>query len=194
MRAADRLAEYRKLAAKQRASGAEKGRKNRKLPAGAKLATSQNTKKRSPRALEKVAKEESVPRAELALTEKVLSAAPDLRPRIESEELSLEQAADLAGVPRKQPRASRPKKEKPSQARQNLDIVTEHGGDIYELTAPGVSVFAHPKLDVSIMVYGPGSIQYIGVTDDNEHEQAGWNTPTAEQAIALLKEKLGQVS
>ncbi|MCM2370381.1 ParB/RepB/Spo0J family partition protein [Aporhodopirellula aestuarii] len=193
MRAADRLASQRKHAADRQAAGAEKGRERQKQPAGAKLATNQKSKKRSPRALEKVAKEEKVPRADLALAEKVVQAVPKLKARIESGELSLDDAADLAGVPRKQPKASRPKKQKSSRLHQDLDVVTDHGGGIRELTAPGVSVFAHPELDVSIMVYGPGSDKYIGATNDEEHVAVNPDTPLVEQAIDLLKRKLTQI-
>ncbi|MCM2371906.1 ParB N-terminal domain-containing protein [Aporhodopirellula aestuarii] len=137
MLAVDRLSMQRKLAGVKRTVGAEKVRQSQKQPDGAKLARSQQPKKRGPRALEKVAKEEEVPRADLALAEKILLAAPDLQPSIESGEISLEEAANRTGVPRKQTQAPRPKKRKPSRPQRDLSVVTEHGDGIRELTAPG---------------------------------------------------------
>ncbi len=190
MRAVDRLAKQRKDAAERRASGAEKGRESQKKQAGAKRATSQKPKKRSTRVLEKVAKDESVPRADLALTEKILSATPEVRGKIESGELSLDDAAKLAGVSRKQLKTSKPKTQKKVRQHQDLRSVTEHGDGIRELEAPGISVLTHPKLDISIILYGPAGDKYIGATDDEDHFAVAPETPVVEQAINYLKKKL----
>lgn len=192
MKATDRLAEQRKLSAKRRAEGAKKGRENKNQPVRAENAPSQPKKNRGTRAVEQVAKEESVPRPELILMEKVLTAAPELRDKIESEEISLDEAADIADVPHKQPKTSKPKKPKSSPPLGERIAVIEHDDDVQELKAPGVSVFTHPQLDTSVMLFGSSSETVIGATDDDEFVLVSPETDPVDQAIESLRKKLTQ--
>lgn len=201
LRAADRLTQIREQAAARKTAGAEKGRENRKNPDLANDAKSK-TKPRAPSSAETVAKEDSVPRDVLAVTEKVLEKNPELRPKIEAGELSIDMAADIAGVSRKQPkpkkRKSQKKKAEPVShddgVATDCNAMTQHRDGVREFKAPGVSVLIHPEFDASILVYGHDDRKYIGATDDAEHAPAEPDSCPVGQAIEYLKEKLSQMS
>jgi len=185
------------------------GRKNRANPDLAKHARSQPKKRGNP-VIETVAREESVPRADLALAEKVVKTAPALRSEIASGAITLDEAAEQAGVARKQPKTSKRRKPKPGQKKRSDSEATkqvanaeqgdatehgvfiEHGDDIREYQAPGISVFSHPRLEGSVLVYGIDGSLFVGATDDDDHYSANLDgvNPPIQQGINHLKRRL----
>ncbi|WP_144059475.1 hypothetical protein [Rhodopirellula sallentina] len=167
-----KLEDAREKAKTRKAEGAKRGRRNRRAAptVGAKNATNEKYSRRTPKAIEKVAKEEQVPRNELLLAEKLKTRNPELAEEVKDGRKNLEAAAREAGLKPNVSKKTRTAKRKTSSRKANAKsksktsavssvfsdestTIVDRSDYIRQIDCGETSVVHHPAIPLPTIVY-----------------------------------------
>jgi len=181
------------LAAQRKAEGGKKGRQSKQCSLGTDSVPSETEPiKRQPRAKDKVAAASGVSRDKLTVARRIRKADPEIAEEVEQGELSLEEAAEKAGVaPKKRvkPIATNPAKPEPTKKsakskpaanpspwRDEFTEVIDTPDGIRTLRCEHATFYIHTTsaLVAAVMPDGDGWWWYAGTDDDqgiNDHRE-----------------------
>ncbi len=212
MIAVDTVKLEREAAAERKRTGQKKGRENRNSQLGAKCASNQSAKARTPRTLEKVAKETGTSRVDLALAEKVAKVAPALANAVKAGKLPLADAASKAGVAMKHERQANTGKRKSTSnepnknavkpgSRQNtkysdlLTTIVDRRDGIRVVAIGNVSIFHHQDLTSPLVIVDDDQGKWwVRNLAEGLRSKAESKEEATRRAIAKLKTQLKRVS